>query len=421
MNEIKTLNDIPIMDEIARSAIEKVENRLANNEKRLDGLADIVSGAHADNWETVSKITSSGNARAAFAIGEQLSEEWTDNRSETSTVYSAPMNVAHFSDSELDENGNTVKGMFLHWAYTTPFDIPFDAKEAFYEVPEGGMPAGIYNVKLVGINSSWDSYAMLGKTLQFEIAEDLPEGYQLVFAAAYDTADWIGTNVNIYESAKSLTAAATAVLSEGTEGTYLGPTDGNGEVNHIQKALVGYNRWSCSALRQWLNSSAGIGEWWEPQNKWDRAPSQLNKYPGFLSGYNEDIIAAMKTIQVKTACNTVTDGGVTDITYDKVFIPSLEEMNIAPQVSGIEGEAWEFFKQLFAAADIAATRTNWAQYGTYEELKSYSVSAKTAAQYARLRSDSRYNAIHTWTINPGGYVSTYYANTAYRTRPAFFI
>ena len=86
----------------------------------------------------------------------------------------------------------------------------------------------------------------------------------------------------------------------------------------------GYNRWSHSAIRQWLNSDADAGEWWTSQHIGDTAPAQATTTDGFMKGLDEDFLNVVQPVKVTTATNTVTDGGVIDITYDRFFLPSLD-------------------------------------------------------------------------------------------------
>ena len=112
--------------------------------------------------------------------------------------------------------------------------------------------------------------------------------------------------------------------------------------------------------------------------------------------------------------NTVNDGGEMDVTYDKVFIPSLEEMYINPQISG-EGEAHEYYKRQ------AGTTSPLAQYGTYPQMITYAVENHTSAQIVRLRSAARGDAGHTWIVYSSGYVGYYGAHSAGRFCPLIVI
>ena len=108
----------------------------------------------------------------------------------------------------------------------------------------------------------------------------------------------------------------------------------------------------------------------------------------------------MKTVKVTTYTNTVCDDGSADITYDKVFLPSLEELYIVPQIKG-EGSIHEYWKERSGATAPLA------QHGTYTRMISYSMSDHNSAQYKRLRSARRGNACYAWSVNAGGLVSSY--------------
>ena len=96
----------------------------------------------------------------------------------------------------------------------------------------------------------------------------------------------------------------------------------SGNLNSMQETGYGCNRWKNSAARQWLNSTQPKGRWWAKQDDWDIAPDQLATKDGFLCGMPSDMLATLKTVKVTTLANTVNDGGVTDITYDRVFLAS---------------------------------------------------------------------------------------------------
>ena len=118
-----------------------------------------------------------------------------------------------------------------------------------------------------------------------------------------------------------------------------------------------------------------------------------------------------------TALNRV-EGHATDreTTLDKIFLPSLQEMYIAPQLSGAEGEDWDYYKTLAAEAGLSG---KFAQYGTYEVLKKYNLASPASAVSVWLRSAIRGNASVPWNVSASGVVyGNYIACSAYRGCPA---
>ena len=122
----------------------------------------------------------------------------------------------------------------------------------------------------------------------------------------------------------------------------------------------------------------------------------------------------MKTVKVTTYTNTVCDDGSADITYDKVFLPSLEELYIVPQIKG-EGSIHEYWKERSGATAPLA------HYGTYTRMISYSMSDHNSAQYQRLRSANRGDAYNTWDVYTSGNVSYYNALWAHAFLPIIVI
>ena len=144
----------------------------------------------------------------------------------------------------------------------------------------------------------------------------------------------------------------------------------------------------------------------------DIAPDQLSTIAGFLSGCSESFIQVIKPVGVKTYLNTTQDSeiGESETVYDKVFLPSLEEMYITPQKAG-EGDVHEYWKR-------ASGRTEpFEQYGTYPELIHYAVENHTSAQYVRLRSASRGNSLSAWHVYSSGSVGNGHADGAGRFSP----
>ena len=176
----------------------------------------------------------------------------------------------------------------------------------------------------------------------------------------------------------------------------------------------GWNRWKTSAIRQYLNSDKPKGEWWTAQDEWDIAPDQLKQIDGYLKGVDSELLAVIQPVKVTTYANTVNDGGATDITYDKVILPSLEQMYIKPQIQG-EGETQQYYREL------NGTEEPYAQYGAFPELITYAIENHASAQGVRLRSAYRGNANGTWYVSTSGSVSGTSASIANRFAPIVFI
>ena len=176
--------------------------------------------------------------------------------------------------------------------------VQYDAAEAFYYA-EQELAAGTYNITIA--NQAWYT-ADNGKTFQFTLATAVPAGGQLVFAMTYN-ATLEGKSVKSYANKTTTTALETVTLTEGSEGTNLGTTNGSSpNVNHMHRAIFGSNNYAQSAVRQWLNSGAAAGSVWTPTNVFDRPASWATSYNGFMHGLPADFLAVVQPAVL--ACRT---------------------------------------------------------------------------------------------------------------------
>ena len=88
----------------------------------------------------------------------------------------------------------------------------------------------------------------------------------------------------------------------------------------------GNNRWSVSNIRQWLNSSGAANSWFTPKHEYDASPTYASE-PGFLAGFSADVLQHFTEITNTTALSAP-DGGGSETTIDRVFLPSYTEMGL---------------------------------------------------------------------------------------------
>lgn len=388
--------------------------------KKMDvtnGLLAIMAREGAPSstdWRFLEELASEGVFEQMYDIGTTFSDTWRDTAA--ATDYTFPWELNHIGSVELQDGETLANRPWLQMRYAHPFGVQFSQCRAFLKCPSG-LSAGQYTVHFA---QAWSALTVLDWT--FTLTQDVPAGgrvagFQTMADSAYSTRP-----VKSY-GADGKTVIETVTASQGTGGTDLGTlayATRNGNLNSMQETFYGYNRWKTAALRQYLNSEDGVGSWWTPQDDWDVAPDQLTTKSGFLYHYKalaEDsskdavlranaqaFLDSIKTVKVITYPNTVYDdpqGNTPDITYDRVFIPSLEQMYINPQKSG-EGEYHERWKRQSGLASPMA------QYSTYPQIRTYAVENHSSAQFVRLRSAYRGYACFTWNVGSSGYVGNYY-------------
>ena len=401
-----------VLDETFAAKIDALNHLISHQNAAIDLLASDKRAALAHDVATVANMCAKGEILEVMDYGDYIDPAWSEGENN----YNPAMNLCHEADAEL-EDGETIHGAFFEWDKTTPTGVPFDEPEAiaYFDGTEGAGDA--YIEISVAYGDGWKA----GDGIQITLTEAPAEGDQLVISLGTDSKNdpTNGRTWNVYAKG-STTSKQTGTTSEGKTGTKIGATSTvdtmhtNGKVNAPQRAVYGYNRWSQSALRQRLNSEAAAGAWWTPQNEWDRPPAQAATLAGFLAGYAEDVRRHFKPIKVVTVANNA-DGNAEDITYDRVFLASLEQMYCVPQFAAKEGEYWEYYKRLLGRTTPAPTSQ------TYARLIKYALNAPTSAQYCFRRSAYRISANTVWFVGTSGGVYTNNSCNANRCAPSVFL
>lgn len=357
-----------------------------------------------DNFRQIKRDVDTGLAAKLYPVGTQILAKWA--KSATAAEQEITWDVVHHYT-----NGD----MALNWHYAFPDAIQFDAPEAIYYAPAGGLPAGQYYIPVA---SEYGAGWTVGLNINFTLTAAMDEGDQLFIDCGTNYANdpTAGRAWRVYAQGDT-TVKQSGVTSNSDTGTALATIGAvnahrtNGNVNAISRVVYGSGRWSESAIRQWLNSSATAGAWWIPKNGWDRPPAQATTLRGFLAGFTEDFLAVLEETEVVTALNTQ-EGfeETTETTMDKIFLPSLQEWYINPQLANVEGEDWDYYKELAAEAGLTG---KFQQGQTYEILRKYNLEAKTSPVYVWLRSCNRGYAGVAWSVLSSGYVygiaNAYYA------------
>lgn len=399
------------LDETAKANGKKLDQMTA----ALLGMSNslgVLARAHTDvvgemDYNAIKAVVSIGNAAVVFPVGTQLVNAYTAKDGKT---YDCPWDVVKTNDIAEGETGTTAPALIMQMHYASLEDIQFSAYQAFYVVQESGLAAGTYNVKM-GLD--WGTNVKNGTVYQFTLTKNAPAGARLVgFYNAPDTApaNW---KVYVYKDQQKSELLETCNVTAGSAGTNLGTflAKENGDLNGLHPVGYGDNRWYKSAYRQYLNSDAAAGGWWTPQDEWDMKPDQADTVPGFLSGFSDDFKAALTRVKVVTYGNTVTDDGSAVVTYDKIFLPSPQEIYCSPQVSG-EGTYWPYWKERTGA------KTPQALYQTYPLRITRNLAQRTVASDLRLRSANRGTGSDSFITTSSGRVGLFYSIGALRCAPA---
>jgi hypothetical protein len=318
----------------------------------------------------IKKISEAGEATKYFSEGDQIVVQYTDVNG---NVYSMPWDMILGKTATLAD-GTVREGIYLKSHYATVESIQYDAPEQ--EVTTDTVAAA-------GMYYYANDY-MDGQFLDLATGEELP--YEGIYEGAFE---------EFYYNAICDT---TAQITQG-----------------------GYNRYSHSAIHQWLNSTAGKGDWWTAAHVGDSAPSALSSYNGFMAGLPADFLSLVETVQFGRTLNTVSEPDKslgTEIVQAKFFLPSLEQCYITPELAGVEGDAWNYYKAL---AEEAGLTGQFQPYSTYPALIHYALNSQTTAQMVCLGSTFLKSSMVIWVVDANGKISYHNPNTAFRVTPVCFI
>lgn len=236
------------------------------------------SAPSPNTWTGIQQIVRSGNASSYFTVGDEISVAcpWTDPSS--NTEYNWVWVVADIGTTYKESDPSTaVPAMTLIAKYLTPSAYMFDNTENVV-ADEATAQADVYYY-------GWNGSSMT--PLNLTTGATIPYGdYTTVYKSS------VNTTANAYNDMKN----------------------------------SGYNNWELSNVRQWLNSSAGANAWFTPSHVGDVAPDYSSQ-AGFLSGFSAEFQSVLTPTRSGVSANTVTDGGTTYYTYDKMFLPSGYEVH----------------------------------------------------------------------------------------------
>ena len=286
--------------------------------------------------------------------------------------------------------------------------VQYDAQEALYYAADG-LSAGTYHFTVA--NQAWFA-ADNGKSFQFTLAESVPAGGQVVVSATYNQT-FAGKSVKTYASPSSTAVIETTTLAEGNGGTSLGTTNGEGNINHLHRIVLGSNNYAQSAARQWLNSAAAAGSVWAPTNKFDRAPSWATTYNGFIHSLPADFLAVVEPAVIPCRTNSIFECASLDGTEftvnqvyelkDKFFLLSRPEIYGSwDSATYKDGELLDYYEGL----------TN-AERRKYDNVGS--------VRYAWLRSPTPSRADPARIVYTDGSLSSNSASNSYGVAPACII
>ena len=246
-------------------------------------------------------------------------------------------------DTPADPSRKHSMTLQMHDLWTSA--MQYDAPEAIYYIDEAtypnGLEAGTYYFTLPNYDATYGG----GSTLNFTLANPVPVGGQIRFAWGYQV-QANTCKISTYETVGAATAIETVTVAEGEAGIALPALHATAvteNANCAHRIKYGSNNWETSALRQWLNSDAEGGEWWEPKTVFDR-PSSNVASAGFLKGLDPAFLNVIGEV-TKTTQQSISDGYGLNVSTERFFLLSRPEIYAGTErsVDGADGKVYEYY------------------------------------------------------------------------------
>lgn len=457
-------------------------------------------------------------AGLAFLVGVELPDVWTkDNGTDTAND---PLICADFSECE-DADGNTFLGATLMRKWATVDSIQFDNRNQEVAA-EDTAQSGIYYygygapydatatyaknsvVSYDGhlyfnttatptggeewTSGHWSDIGILtnGKIAPYDATAtyalntlchytDTARGFTGIYkcTTAIETAEewnaghWTLQAVDALEAriVKLPTLSAGDTLPKGDYAAIF-RTSLTASGTYVQNAIrYGHNNWGTSAYRQYLNSAAGVGEWWGQKHAGQIAPFNpgTTTARGYMAGCSAELLGLVKPVKTPCYANGNTDSAQGAYkTIDRFFLPS--GTNMCGSVNANEGHVFPYMVDYLVEALVDAGKTVEAYNpeatseagkiyvnrstglfyvsngsGGYTNVtnddrtntttggliasnrRRFSVTNHSSAVYCRLRSAYRSYASNAWSVISTGYLYHATAYYAYAAVPACVI
>lgn len=373
----KAASDATTAAEIATSKTEKINISVNDKTASVDIIVTDREGNSTtvelekpyvfDTWEKIQNAVRMGIAPKYFPVGYEFAvNNLTFVVRGYDNIKPAKSGLTHSMILEAKTVYSGDNGAYI--------PVQFDAPEAlFYAYEE--LVAATYKFTVAEAITTSDN----GKVFEFTLTQPLPEGGIITLDKVTGTLvnQSIKTYANIADvAAGNAIETATIILSpEGSTAADLGVTNGQGDLNYLNRCIRGSNNYAQSALRQWLNSDAEAGSVWEPKTWYDTPPSWNSELNGFMRCLPADFLAVIQPANLLCRTNNVFEicdldeteyelGSVYSI-KDKFFVLSAGEIAGNYADNNIkDGEILEYYEEATTAMlkkydDNGTARNAW--------------------------------------------------------------
>ena len=289
-------------------------------------------------WDEFRNHVRQGTIDRYFSVGDQFNvlKGATNLVFDIVDIGSSTRNVTANGNAPVDPN------YFTHFPNAKPVTflmhdvingVMFDNSEANYQITTEIASGAKCNISL-------ESDKIAAATYNFTAPSALVVGGRLRISNA--------TTLQYYATPTSAPVNI-AMVAGAADAEYISIAGSLSAQNHKQRVSYGSNKYTESAIRQWLNAGGAAGSFWTSKSNYDLAPSWHSTLAGFRNGLDADFLAAIGETTREVELNTVTDGGGHATIADKIFLPSRMEIYGSVETAGHKGLQFQAYVGL---ADI---------------------------------------------------------------------
>lgn len=345
-----------------------------------------ISSSAPTTWEQFRNAVRAGTIDRYFSVGDQFNvlKGGVNYVWDLVDIGSAARNITANGNAPTDPNYFTqfpsAKPVTL-MMHDVLYGAVFDAPEANYQITTEIASGAKCNISL-------ESNALAAATYNFTAPSALVVGGRLR----------INSNVQLQYYATPTSAAVNITMVAGAaDAEYLDISGSLSVQNHKDRVTYGSNRYSQSAIRQWLNAGGAAASFWTSKSNYDLAPSWHATWTGFMTSLDADFLAAVDLTTRQTELNTVTDGGPGDEDGSaKFFLPSRKEIYGAAENATNKGVQFQAYvgsadadKIKYDSAALSTARNWWMRSPS----ASYANNARGVHTSGALYNGSAYNGI----------------------------
>ena len=274
-----------------------------------------ISSSAPTTWEQFRNAVRAGTINRYFSVGDQFNvlKDATNLVVDIVDIGSAARNITANGNAPADPNYFTqfpsAKPVTL-LMHDVIYGVMFDNAEANYQITTEIASGAKCNISL-------ESDTIAAATYNFTAPSALVVGGRLRIIDA--------THVGYYAT-PAATVVSILMAAGAADAEYISIAASLTVQNHKQRVSYGSNKYSESAIRQWLIAGGAAASFWTSKSNYDLAPSWHTTLAGFQNGMDADFLAAVDLTVRQTELNTITDGGGDENGSAKFFLPSRMEM-----------------------------------------------------------------------------------------------